>query len=103
MERQVAAQQEQARVARQRLEADTARAAEERSRFEQERAKLEADAKKRAEELEGARRESAMRESSRMTAARRGGRRMLLSQARLSPELGLTSSTEQDEQMMRTM
>jgi hypothetical protein len=84
MESQAAAQSEQAAVARQRLEAETAK-------FAEERAKLEAEAKRRAEELEAAQREMGERESSRLRASRRSGRRSLLSQARLSPELGLNS------------
>jgi hypothetical protein len=84
MESQAAAQREQAAVARQRLEAETAK-------FAEERAKLEAEAKRRSDELEAAQREMGERESSRLRASRRSGRRSLLSQARLSPELGLNS------------
>ena len=84
MESQAAAQREQAAVARQRLEAETARAAEE-------KLKLEEEAKRRTEELEAAQREMGERESSRLRASRRSGRRSLLSQQRLSPELGLNS------------
>jgi flagellar biosynthesis GTPase FlhF len=84
MESQAAAQREQAVVARQRLEAETARAAEE-------KLKLEEEAKRRTEELEAAQREMSERESSRLRASRRSGRRSLLSQQRLSPELGLNS------------
>lgn len=92
MARQAEAQQRQAEIARQRLAEETARAAAEAAQAAQEKARLEAEAKKRTEELEAAQREMAERESGRLRAARRSGRRSLLSQARLSPELGLDSS-----------
>lgn len=106
MAEQVAAQQEQARVARERLQAEAERANAEGLRMAQEKAKLEEEAKKRAEELETAQREMSERESARLRASRRSGRRSLLSQARLSPELGLggtgtsLSPTMQTAQMM---
>jgi hypothetical protein len=84
MESQAEAQRQQAEVARQRLEAEAARAAEE-------KLKLEEEAKRRTEELEAAQREMSERESARLRASRRSGRRSLLSQQRLSPELGLNS------------
>lgn len=106
MARQAEAQQRQAEIARQRLAEESARAAAEAATAAQERAKLEADAKKRTEELEAAQREMGERESARLRASRRSGRRSLLSQARLSPELGLNSGgtslspTNQINQMM---
>lgn len=96
---QAEAQQQQAEIARQSFEQETAK-------FAEEKAKLEEEAKKRQEELEAAKREMGERESSRLRAARRSGRRSLLSQQRLSPELGLAgtgttlSPTNQTAQMM---
>jgi hypothetical protein len=100
MEQQIAAQQQQSAIAAERLQLETARAAEERGRFEQEKAKLEAEAKKRAQELETSQREMAEREAGRLRATRRSGRRSLLSQARLAPELGLGGSGANLNQMM---
>jgi len=99
LEAQADAQRQQAEIARQRAE-------EESARFAAEKAKLEEEAKKRQEELEAAQREMGERESARLRASRRSGRRSLLSQARLSPELGLggtgtaLSPTAQTAQMM---
>ena len=99
MEAQADAQRQQAEIARQRAE-------EESARFAAEKAKLEEEAKKRQEELEAAQREMGERESARLRASRRSGRRSLLSQARLSPELGLggagttLNTTNQTTQMM---
>jgi flagellar biosynthesis GTPase FlhF len=101
MEEQIAAQQQQSAIAAERLQLETSRAAEEKTRFEQEKAKLESEAKKRAEELEASQREMAERESSRLRATRRSGRRSLLSQERLAPELGLGFGGANVNQMMR--
>lgn len=81
---QLAIQREQANTARERLDFEMAKSRED-------RAKLEADSKKIADELEAEQRKMAKEEASRMSAMRRGGRRSLLSQERLNPELGLTS------------
>lgn len=98
LEKQTLAQQEQARVAAERLEQEKKRYAEEQARvaaekatFEAEKAALEKKTAQTAAELEAQRRKIAEQESARMTAVRRGGRRALLSEARLVPELGLGS------------
>jgi chromosome segregation ATPase len=81
MEAQIGAQREQAAVARQRLEYDIAKNATE-------KAELESSAKKAADELDAERRSMGEQESARMKAMRRSSR-SLLSESRLSPELGL--------------
>ena len=83
-QQQLALQREQAGIARERLDYEMAKSRED-------RAKLDAEAKKIADELEAEQRKMAKEESSRMSALRRGGRRSLLSQERLNPELGLTA------------
>ena len=83
-QQQMAAQREQAGIARERLDYEMGKSREDRAR-------LDAEAKKIADELEAEQRKMAKEESSRMSAARRGGRRSLLSQERLNPELGLTA------------
>jgi chromosome segregation ATPase len=79
---QLQAQQEQAKIARERLNYEIGRGAEDRMR-------LEEQAKTMSEQLQAEQRKMAEEESRRMQAARRGGRRALLSQERLNPELGL--------------
>lgn len=83
-QQQLAVQREQAGIARERLDYEMQKSRED-------RAKLDAEAKKIADELEAEQRKMAKEESSRMSALRRGGRRSLLSQERLNPELGLTA------------
>ena len=107
MERQTKAQQEQSRIAAQRLEQEKQQFAAQQSAYqqqqasyEQERAKLQAETAAKAAELEAERRTIAEKESARMRAARRGGTRSLLSEARLSPELGLTSTTDEYAKVM---
>lgn len=96
LEKQTLAQQEQARIASERLEQEKkryaeeqARVAQERATFETEKAALEKKTAQTASALEAERRKIAEQESARMTSVRRGGRRALLSGARLVPELGL--------------
>jgi chromosome segregation ATPase len=86
MEAQIGAQREQAAVARQRLEYDIAKNANE-------KAALESSAKKAADELDAERRSMGEQESARMKAMRRSSR-SLLSDSRLSPELGLGGSED---------
>lgn len=100
LQRQTEAQQRQAEVAAQRLEQEKAAYEAQNARYEQEKAKLESETAARTAELEAQRRSVAEKESARMKAARRGGTRSLLSEARLSPELGLTSTTDQYNQVM---
>lgn len=83
-QQQMATQRQQAGIARERLDFEMTRSRED-------RAKLDSQAKKIADELEAEQRKMAKEESSRMSAMRRGGRRSLLSQERLTPELGLTA------------
>jgi predicted nucleic acid-binding Zn-ribbon protein len=83
-QQQLAVQRQQANTARERLDYEM-------SRSREDRARLDSEAKKISDELEAEQRKMAKAESSRMSAARRGGRRALLSQERLNPELGLTS------------
>lgn len=82
MEAQTRAQEAAAAAAREQLAAQQAKYAEE-------KASMEAEAKKRAEELEAQRRDMAEREAGRLKARIRGGRRALLSDARLNPEVGM--------------
>ena len=82
VEKQIIAQQEQAKVGRDQLNFQIQKTSEE-------RAKVDAEAKKMALELETQKREYAEEESTRMRQMRRGGVRSLLSQERLTPELGL--------------
>jgi hypothetical protein len=84
VEKQITAQQEQAKVARETLAFQV-------EKTSAERAKVEEDAKKMALDLETQQREYAEGEATRMRQMRRGGVRSLLSQERLSPELGLGS------------
>ena len=98
LEREIAAQEEMARIAAARLEEEKkqyeeeqARVAAEKASFEAEKAALAKKTAQTAAELEAERRKIAEQESARMTAVRRGGRRTLLSEARLVPELGLGS------------
>ena len=81
-QQQIAAQREQSQVARETLAFQVGKTSEE-------RAKVEAEAKKMALDLETQQREYAEAESNRMRQMRRGGVRSLLSQERLTPELGL--------------
>jgi hypothetical protein len=83
-ERQIAAQREQSQVARDSLAFQV-------ERTSADRAKVEADAQKMAKDLEAQQREYAETEANRMRQMRRGGVRSLLSQERLTPELGLGS------------
>jgi hypothetical protein len=83
-QQQIAAQREQSQVARESLAFQVGKAGEERAR-------VDAEAKKMALDLETQQREYAESESNRMRQMRRGGVRSLLSQERLTPELGLGS------------
>lgn len=82
MQQQIAAQQEQAKVARERLSAETAKYAEQ-------KASLEAEAKATAATLEAERRKLGEEESSKLRARVRSGRRALLSDVRINPEMGV--------------
>lgn len=82
MQEQISAQQEQAKVARERLSAETAKYAEQ-------KASLEAEAKATASTLEAERRKLGEEESSKLRARVRSGRRALLSDVRINPEMGL--------------
>ena len=84
---QLQAQQEQARIARERLNFEIGKSAEDRTR-------LEEQAKSMSEQLQAEQRKMAEEESRRMQAARRGGRRALLSGEPLNPELGLGTYEE---------
>jgi biopolymer transport protein ExbB/TolQ len=87
MQQQIAAQKEQAAVARERLTAETAK-------YAQEKASLEAEAKRTADTLEAERRKLGEEESARLRARVRTGRRALLSDVRIAPEMGILG-TEQ--------
>jgi membrane protein involved in colicin uptake len=82
MQQQIAVQQEQAKVARERLSAETAKYAEQ-------KASLEAEAKATAATLEAERRKLGEEESSKLRARVRSGRRALLSDVRINPEMGV--------------
>lgn len=86
-ETQLAIQKEQAGIAKQRLEAEVAKNAEEKAR-------LEAAAKQQADSLESERRDLAEREAGRMRAVRRSGRRSLMSDVRLAPETGIMTGND---------
>jgi hypothetical protein len=81
-EQQIAIQQEQSNIAKERLEAETAKYAEQ-------KATMEAEAARISKELEDERRRMGAEESSKMRARIRGGQRALLSSQRLNPETGL--------------
>lgn len=87
-EQQLAVQREQASIARERLNAEVGKNAEERAR-------LDTQAKKMADDLEAQQREYAEQESQRLKIARRGGRRSLLSDQRLNSELGIGGADNQ--------
>lgn len=87
-EQQLAVQREQASIARERLNTEV-------SKNSEERARLDSQAKKMADDLEAQQREYAEQEAQRMRAARRGGRRALLSDARMNPELGVGGEGDQ--------
>lgn len=80
--RQTAAQEQAAQAAREQL------AAQQRQ-YEEEKASMAKKAAELAAKQEADRRDMAERESARLKARIRGGRRMLLSDARLTPELGV--------------
>jgi hypothetical protein len=82
--KQLSVQQEQAKVARERLNFEIGQSSESRSRVEQETART-------AQQLEEQQRIMAEEESNRMRQLRRGGFRSLLSQERVNPEAGLGS------------
>jgi hypothetical protein len=82
MQQQIAAQQEQAKVARERLSAETAK-------YSEQKASLEAEAKATAATLEAERRKLGEEESSKLRARVRSGRRALLSDVRINPEMGV--------------
>jgi membrane protein involved in colicin uptake len=82
MQQQISVQQEQAKVARERLASETAKYAEQ-------KASLEAEAKATAATLEAERRKLGEEESSKLRSRVRSGRRALLSDVRINPELGV--------------
>jgi lipoprotein-anchoring transpeptidase ErfK/SrfK len=82
MQEQISAQQEQAKVARERLASETAK-------YSEQKASLEAEAKATAATLEAERRKLGEEESSKLRARVRSGRRALLSDVRINPEMGV--------------
>lgn len=78
--------------AQQAAAANAARAslAQQQAQFAEQKAMMEKQAKDQADALNEERRKIAERESALMTARRRSGRRALLSEARLTPETGLS-------------
>lgn len=84
-------------TAQQRQAADLAQAqlAQQQKQYEEQKLTMEKQASEQAAALEEERRKIAQRESAQMTARRRSGRRSLLSQARLNPELGITQEEQQ--------
>lgn len=93
---QLSAQQQasllQSLSAQQAAAAEAARATllQQQEQFAEQKAMMEKQAKDQAAALDAERRKIAERESSQMTARRRSGRRALLSEARLTPETGIT-------------
>lgn len=84
-------------TAQQRSAADLAQAqlAQQQKQYEEQKLTMEKQAAEQAAALEEERRKVAQRESAQMTARRRSGRRSLLSEARLNPELGITQQEQQ--------
>jgi flagellar biosynthesis GTPase FlhF len=84
-------------TAQQRSAADLAQAqlAQQQKQYEEQKLTMEKQASEQAAALEEERRKIAQRESAQMTARRRSGRRSLLSEARLNPELGITQQEQQ--------
>jgi len=84
-------------TAQQRSAADLAQAqlAQQQKQYEEQKLTMEKQASEQAAALEEERRKVAQRESAQMTARRRSGRRSLLSEARLNPELGITQEEQQ--------
>lgn len=82
MEAQINAQRQQADIARQTLDVQMARNAEEKAR-------LESEAKKASDAIDAERRKLGEQEAARLKSMRRSGTRSLLSDTRLNPELGL--------------
>jgi secreted protein with Ig-like and vWFA domain len=81
-QQQIEIQQQQAGIAKERLSAETAKYAEQKGA-------MEAEANRIAKELEDERRRMGQEESSKMRARIRGGQRALLSEQRLTPEIGM--------------
>ena len=81
-QQQIEIQQEQSKIAKDRLATETARYAEQKSTMEKESQRI-------ASELDAERRRLGQEESSKMKARIRGGKRALLSDERLTPELGM--------------
>lgn len=79
---QIEAQQETANLARERLSTEKAK-------YEEQKAAMEKESTRIAQELEAERRKMGEQESSKMRARIRGGKRSLLSEERLNPEVGL--------------
>lgn len=79
---QIELQQQQAGIAKERLAAETAKYAEQKGAMEAEAARI-------AKEMEDERRRLGQEESAKMKARARGGQRALLSEQRLTPELGM--------------
>lgn len=79
--------------AQQAAAAEAARATlmQQQAQFAEQKAMMEKQAKDQADALNAERRKIAERESAQMTARRRAGRRALLSEARLTPETGVTN------------
>jgi len=84
-------------TAQQRSAADLAQAqlAQQQKQYEEQKLTMEKQASEQAAALDEERRKVAQRESAQMTARRRSGRRSLLSEARLNPELGITQQEQQ--------
>jgi hypothetical protein len=78
---QLLEQQKQTSIAKERLSAET-------SRYAEQKGAMEAEAMRIAKELEDERRRMGQEESAKMKARARGGQRALLSEQRLTPELG---------------
>jgi hypothetical protein len=82
---QIEQQQQQTAIASERLKMETARYSEQKSTMEKEAQRI-------ASELDAERRRTGAEESGKMKARVRGGKRALLSDERLAPELGLLGS-----------
>jgi chromosome segregation ATPase len=98
--RQAGALEEQARIAKGQLETAQSQLSQNvkeyetgLSQYEQSRLEMEKKAKETQAQIDEERRKAAEQQATQMRARIRGGRRALLSQERLTPELGITTDT----------
>jgi len=98
--RQAGALEEQAKIAKSQLETAQSQLSQNvkeyetgLSQYEQSRLEMEKKAKETQAQIDEERRKAAEQQATQLRARTRGGRRALLSQERLTPELGVTTDT----------